>query len=275
MKSLYSYMDYRQFLKDYFAEKKSSNKVFSYAVFAALAGFKARDYILRVMKGGRNLSKNGTYRLGKAMRLSAKETEYFENLVAYNQATSDEEKEHYFLKISENRKYGQIQILRKDQYAYLSQWYHCAIRSLLPVMNFNDDWEKLAMFLRPPITASQAKKSVALLLRLGLLIKTGKGRYVTTSSSLSTGDELRSIALTRFHKTTMDLAKKALENVPAPARDISGVTVSISAGGFNRIKEEVRSFRKQVLAIAAMDSREDRVCQVNIHLFPLSETRAS
>ena len=44
MESIFSYTDYRVYLKDYFASKKSGNGYFSLKVFADRAGFKARDY---------------------------------------------------------------------------------------------------------------------------------------------------------------------------------------------------------------------------------------
>ncbi len=274
MDSIFTYIDYRLFLKDYIREKKLQNKGFSFKVIADRAGFKARDYIFRVMNGTRNLSQSGVFMLSQALRFNEKETDYFANLVGFNQARKPSEKEFFFNKISAVRKYGQSQKLRNDQFEYLSEWYYGAIRSLLPVMDFKDDFAALAKFLDPPLTPGQVKKAVNLLLQLGLVQRSAQGKYTAPTSSLSTGDEVASMALFQFHKQSIDLARRALDYFPAHERDISGVTMSLSHGGFKRIKEEVQRFRKRIMEIAADDANEEGAFQLNIQLFPLSKRRA-
>lgn len=65
LENLYTYSDYRQFLRDNFQEKKLANLAFSYRVLAEHCGFKARDYLMRVMSGQKNLSQDGADLLSK------------------------------------------------------------------------------------------------------------------------------------------------------------------------------------------------------------------
>jgi uncharacterized protein (TIGR02147 family) len=140
-------------------------------------------------------------------------------------------------------------------------------------MDCRDDWEAVGRLLDPPITARQARDSVELLLRLGLLERVAKGRYRVSQPALSTGDEVASLALAGFHKATLELARRSIDRHPAAGRDISGVTMSISRQGFDRIKSEIRAFRKRVMAIASEDREEDMVYQLNLHLIPLTKRR--
>lgn len=273
MESVFAYTDYRQFLKDYVLKKKTENIGFSYKVFADRAGFKARDYILRVIKGTRNLSQSGVFMVSQALRLSEKEADYFANLVGFNQAENPREKEFFYKKMSAICKYGQHQKLRQDQYEYLSAWYYGAIRSLLPVIDFKDDFAAIAKFLDPPLTPGHVKKAVNLLLQLGLLNRNASGKYSVPVNTLTTGDEVSSIALQSFHRQSLDLARRAIESYPSVERDISGVTMSLSQSGFEKIKEETQRFRKRVMEIAAADTSEDRAFQLNIQLFPISKKK--
>lgn len=273
MDSLFAYADYRQYLKDWYAEKKQVSKHFSLRMLAERSGFKARDYLLRVMRGDRNLSLDGADKLSNFFRFSEKQAEYFKNLVQFNQAPNTLEKERCWQRLSEIQKYGAHQRLRADQFEYFSSWYHSALRSLLPVMDCGDDWERVARLLDPPISPKQAKDSVELLLRLGLLERAGRGQYTVSQPALSTGDEIASLAVAGFHKSTMELVKRSIDRHPAPARDISGVTMSISGEGFQRIKSEIRAFRKKIMAIASEDRAEDMVYQLNLHLIPLTRNR--
>lgn len=126
----------------------------------------------------------------------------------------------------------------------------------------------------PPLTAKQARDSVEMLLRLGLL-RQDKGRYSAASGILTTGDEVASMAVAQFHKTVMDLVKRSIDKHPSPSRDISGVTMSLSQQGYKRIKSEISAFRKKVMAIAAEDCEEDMVYQLNLHFIPLTRNRGS
>jgi uncharacterized protein (TIGR02147 family) len=92
---------------------------------------------------------------------------------------------------------------------------------------------------------------------------------------LSTGDEVAALGVAGFHRATMELAKRSIDRHPPTARDISGVTMSVSQEGFRRIKSELRAFRKRVQAIASADVGEDMVYQLNLHLIPLTRHQGS
>jgi uncharacterized protein (TIGR02147 family) len=273
MNSIFSYTDYRAFLKDYFFHKKAENKNFSLRVISDRAGFRARDYILRVMNNTRNLSQSGVFMLSRALRLSTKESDYFLNLVGFNQSKIPSEKEFFYKKMSDICKYGVHQKLRQDQYDFFSQWYYSALRSLLPVMDFKDDFDEIAQFLDPPLTPGQAKKAVDLLVHLGLLNRDRSGGYSVSTPALTAGDEVKSMALLQFHRQSLDLAKRAVERYPAEERDISGVTMSLSQAGFEKLKAEIRDFRKRVMLIAEQDSNEVGAFQLNLQLYPLSKRK--
>ena len=273
MEPIFSYIDYRLFMRDYFAFTKGRNSHFSLKVFADRAGFKARDYILRVMNGDRNLSRTGTYMLSQAMRFSEKEASYFEHLVAFNQARTIKEKDYFFKRLQEVQLHGRYTQLREDQYSYLSQWYHGVIRSLLPVINFKDDFKRLGNFLDPPITESQARKSVELLLELGLVRKRNDGTYEEETPAISTGDQIRSVALAQFHKRMTELSSRSIDSHGSSERAVTGVTMSLSEKAFEKVKTEMSEFRKRVMNIAADDNDEERVYQLNLHLFPVTRRK--
>jgi uncharacterized protein (TIGR02147 family) len=273
MIEIYRYTNYRKLLKDYFDQKKQNNKKFSLQFFADKAGFKARDHILRIMNGHSNVSYQGGQKLASAMELTEKETEYFTNLILFNQAKTHNEKECYFKKMSQICKSVTTQQLREDQYNYFSEWYFGALRSFLPLFNFSNDFTSIGKFLDPPISSQQVQKAINLLLNLGLMTIDEDNHYHVASSSVTSGDEVSSVALNSFHRQSLELAIRSINKTPADQRDISGVTMSVSQDSFNKIKNEIKAFRKKIISIAENDSNEDRVVQFNMQLFPLTKTR--
>ena len=61
--------------------------------------------------------------------------------------------------------------LEEFQYDYFTNWYNIAIRELIVYVDTPIDYSMLGRLVSPQITASQARKSVELLLNLGFLKK--------------------------------------------------------------------------------------------------------
>ncbi len=270
MPDIFTYSDCRLFLKDYYEERKRVNPVFSYQQFANKAGFKSKSFVFNVISGTKTLSKSAVLAMAQAMGLKKRETEYFEAMVNFTQAKTGREREFYFGHLQGFGGNHSAVKLRHDQFTYFSKWYYPAIRELVSFLDFRDDYSLLARSLNPPVTPRQAKLAVELLLEAGLLRKTDGGRFRQTDSSLTTGEGVQSLAVQTFQKENLRLAAEAIERHPKPHRDISTLTVGISAAGYRRISEELAAFRKKLAEIVAKDEPTDRVYQINFQLFPLS-----
>lgn len=268
MKSIFSYTDYREFLDDFYLEKKSSNPHFSFQVFALQAGFKSKSFIKLVIDGKKNLSERSIDQLNRALKLDEKALSFLKDLVEFNQAHSLQLRNFYFEKMLSYNKRSSARILLQQQYDYFSQWYHSTVREIVSAVDFHDDFEKLGRMIKPAISARKAKASVDLLLKLGLIRKE-KSRYIQTDKTVTTGDEVRSLAVQNFHLQNMMLAGESISTCPSADRDISSLIIGISETNFVRIKKEIQQFRKKLLEIS--NDKTDRVYHLNFQLFPTSE----
>src|SRR5664279_1428769 len=96
MVNITSYVDYREYLRDFFEQKKRELRFYSYRLFSQRAGLKSPNFLKLVIMGERNLSKQSVLKFARALGINKKETEYFENLIFFNQSKTLEEK-NYFL----------------------------------------------------------------------------------------------------------------------------------------------------------------------------------
>ncbi|KMQ51945.1 hypothetical protein CHISP_1200 [Chitinispirillum alkaliphilum] len=275
MLSIFSYTDYRCFLKDYFENMKTVNKYFSYKVFSEKAGIKSRGFLHNVIKGKRNLSSTNIPGLIKAIRLNKKEASYFEYLVGFNQAKQIEEKNYFFEKISSiksnsSASHREPHILNNDQYEFYSELRHSVIRSLIDLYDFRDDYEWLAKKVYPPITSAQAKSSVELLKKLGLIIQNEDKSYSLRCKNITTPKEILSLAVMNFHLKTANAAVGALNRVPKSKRDFSSITLGITESMYKTICSEIDMFKKKLMILAEQDPMADKVYQMNIQFFPVS-----
>jgi uncharacterized protein (TIGR02147 family) len=103
MTDLFSYTDYRSFLRDWLAAA-NGRKSFSFRQFASRAGLGSPGYLKMVIDGQRNLGVDGLERFMNGMRLIGEDRLFFRNLVLWNQAATGEERALYEGKLALLRK---------------------------------------------------------------------------------------------------------------------------------------------------------------------------
>ncbi len=274
MSDIFSYSDYRKFLSDYYDERKISRFGFSYQNFSQKAGFTSKSFVFNVINGRKNLGRGSIVKLCDAMKLSKTEAAYFETLVYFNQAPNFKERNFYFEKLSAIRpsspEASSARKLRNNQYEFYSNWYHVVIRSLIDLYPDIKEPERIASMVNPPLKSLQVKKSIELLLRLGLIESRKDGGYRILDKALSTGHEVQSLAILQFHLDCMDLAAKALKVLPKDQRNISGLTLGISKSAYEETCKIIHAAQESIIAIAEKDEGSDMVYQLNFHLFPVS-----
>jgi hypothetical protein len=89
---VYEYLDYRAFLRDYYLHAKAVRHL-SYRGFSVRAGLSSPNYLKLVIDGKRNWTQSMARRFAKAISLDRDATDYFSELVTFNQATSSLERE--------------------------------------------------------------------------------------------------------------------------------------------------------------------------------------
>lgn len=279
MESIFAYTNYRAFLADYYKHHKALNPLFSYQMLSDKAGFSNRGFLHNVITGSKNLSKSAAVKLAQAIKLKPVEADYFENLVSFNQAKNHRERNYFFEKINAIKCNLQgsatMRELRKDQYEFYAAWYISVIRSLIDMYGFKDDYRKLAKDVFPNIKPKEAKKAVRILENLGMIKKRKDGAYMVMDKIITAGREIIQLGLQNFHLQTLDLAKKALQELPKDKRNISGLTLGISKKTYDAMCREIEAFQARLLAMAEADSDAANVYQLNFHFFPVSNIKGS
>lgn len=270
-KKIFEYMDYRVFLKDYYNAKKEANPAFSLRVFSDKIGFKAKDFISRVMNGEKNLSTQSIPKVASGLRLGKHETEFFVALVEFNQAETTEDRDAAFGKMQAVLKVVRFaekqHLLGHAQYMIYSHPRHLFIRSLIGMFGFDGDYGALAKQVNPKITPEEARQSVKLLEECQLIKKDESGKYILTESAITTGDRTSKLALRGYHQNCLKMGADSIDRDPPGKRHISGLTLGISQEGYERIVERINAFRKEIALIAEEDEGSDKVFQMEFALF--------
>jgi uncharacterized protein (TIGR02147 family) len=268
--SVYSYVNYRDYLRDYFKSRKERYKRFSYRHFAKVGGYNSPGFLIEVTKGKKDTGPQMIERMSKAIGHNKKEATYFKDLVYFNQATKTEEKNKYFERLlGAFRDKGRI--VGAGEYKYFSRWYYPVVRELLDTIDFKGHYKQITGKLRPAITLAQAKHAIRVLSKLGFIKKDGRGYYRAVEKHLTSGSEIRTLALSNFQRATMDLAKEAIDRFPKEKREISSLTFSTTQDALLKMKNEIAACRARLVKIIKQSGRGEFVGQLNVQLFPLTK----
>jgi len=273
MVNIFEYQNYRLYLKDYYNDQKNAKKYFSYRYFSKKAGINASAFLYYVINGKRNLTKSSIGKISTAIGHSKEENDFFENLVFFNQARTIAEKVTFYSRIVECKKPLDMKIVDKDQYEYYATWHHSVMREIACMADFKDDFGLLGSYLTPAITAKEARSSLSLLERLGLVERDDDGRYHQTDAIIGAKTAGRdAFVIEKFQIEMLDLAKRSFDVVPRAERLSASTTFSISKDTFELFKIRTREFRKELLEIAKLDTEADSVYQFTFNLFPVARS---
>lgn len=271
MVNLFEYQNYRDYLKAFYNEQKALKKSFSYRSFSKKAGIQAASFLFYVIEGKRNLTKNSLLKISGALGHTREESDYFENLVFFNQADNIHDKTLYYSRIVEVRKPFDMQVIPLDRYEYYSTWYHSVIREIVTFFDFKDNFTTLGASLIPPISAKQARDSIVLLEKLGFIERDLQGLYHQTSNVIGVHPvPAETFIIEKFQMEMLQVSLQSYANIPIYNRMSSSTTFSISEETFKLFKLKSREFRKELAEIARLDASQECVYQLTMNLFPVS-----
>jgi len=266
---IFSYYNYREYLRDLVAFRRSTSAAFSHRYIVQKAGFKSPTALKHVIDGKRNLSLESANQFAVALKIEGIARSYFLTLVLFNQSTSLSEQERYLSELVELKRTENPSRIDAEQFDVLSEWYHLAIRELTELPDFRNNPRWIAAVLCPSITPQQADSSLRMLEKCGLLVRE-MGRLHPADRTIATDPQVHSVRLAEFHRKMIAQGIESISSFASDEREISGTTLRISLQDVGTIKTLLREFRRKLLTLAAHSREADQVYQFNVQFFPLA-----
>ncbi len=271
MPYIYDYLNYREFLQDFFKAQKKERGMTQLTVLKKM-GISSTGFLSNIIAGRNNLTQAQINDLTTAIKLSKHEAAYFEALVLFNQAKRIKEKNRYCDRLSALRK-TRVKDIGKDRLTLFSRWYYVIIRELLNFLPYTGDAKEFARLIDPAVKPQEVEKAIAVLEGIGLIKRKADGTYIQVDTTISAAKEIKSLDIANFQLDTIEFAKRALERRSAKERDISTITLTLSPESFEKVRTEIATFRARLATIAEDESAPDRVYQCNIQVFPMTKKK--
>ena len=245
MKPIYDYFDYRQYMMDFYKERKSLFK-FTWRKFAQAVGLQNPVYLKQVCDGKYNLGPAVVERVARAMELVGTDITYFRILVRLSKAKTEQERLVAYSKLRSIAEETRPNSLNEDAAEYFESWKGATVREIASALNSTDSQE-ISDASIPEIPPEEVQKTVQLLVRLGVLHIDSDMNVHLTSRVISMQEEsLKATCGTRIQRQMAEFAFSAMDAMPRQDRNMSGLTFGTSMESYERIKKEIVPFRKRV-----------------------------
>lgn len=272
--NIFNYTDPVRFLQDVVSAHKERNPRYSFRLLAKLAGITSSGYLPMVLAGKRKITHALATRLSKGLKLAERETEYFETLAAFTQATQGAQRDQYYERLRALRPANKATKLAEDQYSLFSKPYYVVVHQMILLPDFCEDPQWIAARAYPGMTVQEAREAVAALLRLKLIKRGAAGNLVHNNESLATEPEIPSDAVFQYHYGLFSAAKHALVKIPGNLRDITSVAIPISLRKLPELKKRIAGFREETVDwLNSSPTESGEVYYLNIQLFPATFKR--
>ena len=281
---LSDYMSYREYLADYYQYKRKASKgslrQYNYAVFSAAANIKSPNYLKMIIEGKRNLSEDMIGKFGKALGFNKEQTEEFRLLVNFTQATDPADRNIFLKKMSEHRvgvklKTGEID---RKSFEKVPNWVAWIVYAMVDQEGVSFDTASLKALLRGKASEDEIENSLQALIASGELRRDEKTGEIKKARSLTESPEDIPVALVRkLQSQLMYLGLESIYQDQPTDREFGTLTMSLTKAEFEEIKFKLRQMRKGLNkdnSIARMKSKGERVYQLNIQLFPVTNAVA-
>lgn len=273
MKDVFEYTGYRQYIADFYAERKVKS-AFTWREFARMAGFSSSVHLKYVSEGRFNLGEDAVERVAKAMGLSGNRLEYFRAMVEFDHAVTDNIKKEIFERMLSIAKQSNAKVIEGDAFRYFDSWKNPVLRELAPAMPGAKPLA-LAKACLPKITAAEVSESLNFLVKANLLLKDANGNYVQTDKFVTTGPmEAAPVAIRGLHRQMGEIALDTIEGVPQNERHFSGVTLGITRNAYDKIVAELDACRRKIIEIATAEDETDEVYRLNLQFFPMTNKQS-
>lgn len=271
MMPLIGELDYREWLRKVYEERKSKDSFFSYRFLAEKVGMD-HSLLIKVLQGERHLAESSLDAWVKYLKLDTREEEYFRTLVQFAKVRSSRERTQALDRLIALQGM-RMAPLDRDQWEYFRDWRHVALRGVIGLDGRMGAAEAGAR-LDPPMGTKDAQVALDVLERLKLIRRESDGRWALTEDFVEAG-AIAPTAVREHQKEMLRLAEESIDHHPPEVRQVSSATFTLSLADLEEVRRRIRSLRDSLLRMSSESGNADQVFQFEAVVFPLTRVEGS
>lgn len=273
MAKVFSFPDYRSFLRAELSERLSKNAAYSLRAFARDLDV-APSLLSAVLSSARPLTSGTAAQIAERLGMPSSEVEYLSTLVQFEREKAPAVRAALQDRLRALSRSTDRMDMALDAFQAIAEWYHIPILVLVDLPGFNMTPAAIADKLG--VTPLQAEAACDRLTRLGMLMKTSDGKWARKSDKMHFGTELPNKALRQYHQRLLERASRALDEQLPEERYVGSETMAFHVSRMPRVKATIEKFRHDLLQAATRpvtgDEPANEVYQLGVAFFRISKS---
>lgn len=267
---IWSYTDFRAYLRDWFAYKKALHPKYSIRWHAKRVGLS--DGTVHNLLKDRTPEGKTEAKLIEMMGLDGEEAEYFQGLVKVARASSIEgaaEATRALMSLGGGR--GR-KVIEGAVERYAEGWLNHAVRELAFQEDFDERPEVIAARLIPPVSPAEVAECLERLIGWGLLQRGYDGKLRPVTVRTDAGLAMPLTAGMIYYDGILDITRKLLREVPSAERFFSSSVFALDLSQIQVLKPVIYEALQKItdVADALPRSASAEVVQLGLQLIPLT-----
>lgn len=266
---VFSFHDYRKFLKEMLKAYKKVNPSFTIKKVAEELKI-TPSYFSMILNGKRELTVSLVGHLSKVFSLSEAEVSYLELLVNFSSSKGDISRSRLIERMKKYKRYRDLNPDETRLHDYMSNWLNIVIREMSMVEGFscNPTWiQKQIMF---PVSLDDIKKSLVFLEKNNFIKSNDLGNYKKENYQITCTDEIYKNALITFHREFLELAGNSALYAETDERRLLGHCTALSDENIEKAKDIIEKAYNEIRSLQTVNDSAERVYFVELALFPIS-----
>ncbi len=234
---------------------------------AKALGYNSASSLSMIFTGDRLPSNDFLDAISNHWKLSHEEDLYLRNIVQLEKLKKKGKATKQVMeRLGRFKKMNLSHKLSLNQFSMMRDWYHLVIQTLISSFDFREDHTWISRKLRRKVSPAQIKKSIEILLELGVVQRNSEGLLEPVLAEVETTHELASEAIREHHKGMMSRAIEAVDEQDVSARHFNSLTLKFDPVKMTQAKEKILNFVKDFNTEFDADD-SNQIYQLNLQFF--------
>ncbi len=256
--NVFKYEDPVSFMRDQITYLKATESSYSITQICKSMRRCSPSLISNILAGKRRITEDRIQDLSKVLKLSATERDFFKSLIWEDEnggATTPN------LDTTSKR--------RRVSSFILNDWINPFVKDSVRLRSVRENFRAIYSELSAIGTKKRIDKSVEFLVRHGYLKKNEQGKLIESDPLHVLGDENVDKKIRRFHKNTLELAKRGLDQFSVEERLAQAMILPLDEESHTELRELIQEFSKDLQNFSERHKDKDhRLYQLIMHLTP-------
>ena len=263
---VFTYTDYRDFLKEELAARISSNARYSLRSFAKQMNIPAST-LSELLNRKKQMTMALVGKVAEGLKLTEHEATYLRLLVQLETEPNESKKVELKKRAAEFSSVSKTQNLNIDLFRIIADWYCVAILESLELSDLNE--KQLVKQLG--ISRFEYNLAIERLEKLQLIERTGRGFYRKTKSDVLASSQIPNSALRKFHQQMLQKAMLAVEEQTPNEKVIGSETFTISKSQVKEANKIIEECFQKINLMSKKTRSKEAVYHLGIQFFKLVE----